>query len=253
VAGRYDNINIYSVPTTINIDGLDILLLPWITKDNEKESFNAINSTPAQICLGHLELNGFEMYKGMPSDHGYDHGLFSRFDNVISGHYHHRSIRGNIVYMGAFTEHIWSDYNDPRGFAVLDTETRDLSFVDNPHGVFGMVLYDDTVEHTDILDQDYSWVNNRYIRVVCANKTNPYTFDLLLDKIYKEAPADLSIIEDISSFTDNDPEAELDQAQDTGTILDSYISSLTLPVENDKIKAYMHGVYLEALSLESIE
>lgn len=256
VAGRYANIDIYSTPATITIDGTDILLLPWITPANEEQSINAIKTTKAQICLAHLDLAGFEMYKGMVSDHGTDIALFDRFDRVITGHYHHRSVRGNITYMGAFTEHIWSDYNDPRGFAVLDTETRVLDFVDNPFGVFAMVGYDD-VKNTDIIDQinatDYSYLKDRYVRVVCANKTNPYAFDMLMDKIYKEMPADISIVEDISSFTDNDPEAELNEAQDTGTLLDTYISSLTLPVEPDIIKTYMHNVYLEAVSLESIE
>jgi DNA repair exonuclease SbcCD nuclease subunit len=256
VAGKYHNIDIYSVPTNITIDGTDLLLLPWITPDNEEYAINAIKTTKAQICLAHLDLAGFEMYKGMVSDHGTDISLFDGFDRVVTGHYHHRSTHGNITYMGAFTEHIWSDYNDPRGFAILDTETRILDFVDNPFGVFAMVGYDD-VKYPDIIDKinstDYSYLKDRYVRVVCANKTNPYAFDLLLDKLYKEMPVDISIIEDISAFTDNDPDGEIDQAQDTVTILDGYINSLTLPVENDRIRQYMHNVYQEAIALESIE
>jgi hypothetical protein len=76
---------------------------------------------------------------------------------------------------------------------------------------------------------------------------------VLLDKLYKEQATDISIVEDINSFTDNNSEDLVDEAQDTLTILDNYISGLTLPVESDRMKHYMREIYTEALSLESIE
>ena len=54
-------------------------------------------------------------------------------------------------------------------------------------------------------------------------------------------------------FTDTNPDELIDQAQDTPTILDSYISGLTLPVETDKMKTYMRKLYVEALTLENVE
>ena len=67
---RYDNVIEYSEPTEINIDGLDILLVPWICKDNEEKTWSIIEETKAQVCFGHLELTGFQMYKGMPNYEG---------------------------------------------------------------------------------------------------------------------------------------------------------------------------------------
>lgn len=256
VGNRYPNIKTYSTPTTIEIYGTEFFLLPWITKANEKQSYEAIENTKSAICCGHLELDGFEMQKGLLSDHGWNHQVFKRFDSVFTGHYHHRSSRDNVHYIGALCEHIWSDYNDPRGFITFDTQTRAVEFHRNPFRIFHMVAYDD-VKNPDILEKinatDYSKYKDCYVKVVCVNKTNPYAFDVLLDKLYKEQAADISIVEDINSFTDNNSEDLVDEAQDTLTILDNYISGLTLPVESDRMKHYMREIYTEALSLENIE
>lgn len=256
VSGRYRNIKTYTTPTTITIDGFDFFLLPWITKEAEKDCYDAVEKSTASVCIAHLELDGFEMQKGMLSDHGWNHKLFGRFDYVFTGHYHHRSSRDNIHYIGALCEHIWSDYNDPRGFVVFDTESRDLWFYRNPFRIFHMVAYDD-VKNPDIIEKinatDYSKYKDCYVKIVCVNKNNPYAFDMLLDKLYKEQPADISIVEDVNSFIDNNVDDLVDEAQDTLTILDNYIQGLTLPVESDKMKHYMREIYAEALSLENIE
>ena len=60
-------------------------------------------------------------------------------------------------------------------------------------------------------------------------------------------------VEDISSFKDNDETAEIDQAEDTVTILKKYIEGLTLPVDSARMKTYMHDVYQEAISLENVD
>ena len=256
VSDRYNNVKTYSKPTTLEIDGCSILLLPWITKEAEKECYEMVENSKASICVAHLELDGFEMQKGMLSDHGWNHQIFRRFDSVFTGHYHHRSSRDNIHYIGAFCEHIWSDYNDPRGFVVFDTQSRDTVFHRNPFRIFHMVAYDD-VKNVDILEKinatDYSKYKDCYVKIVCVNKNNPYAFDMLLDKLYQAQAADISIVEDVNSFIDNNIDEAVDEAQDTITILDNYISGLTLPIESDKMKHYMREIYTEALSLENIE
>jgi hypothetical protein len=85
-----------------------------------------------------------------------------------------------------------------------------------------------------------------------VNKSNPYAFDLLFDSLYKAGPLDIQIVEDASVLIDNEDDMEVDEAEDTSTILRKYIAGLTLPVDNDKMKNFMLDIYNEALQVETV-
>ena len=124
---EYDNVIEYEAPEDIEIDGCKILILPWICPGNHQESMTAIKATKAQVVMSHLELKGFEFMRGHFMHEGMDHTIFDKFDLVCSGHYHHKSTEGNINYLGTPYELTWQDYEDPKGFHVFDTETRELT------------------------------------------------------------------------------------------------------------------------------
>ena len=255
VAGKYRYIHTHSVPRVINIDGLDIQIMPWITDSNREEALEAIKHPKASILMGHLELNGFTMHRGLISDHGLDRKLFENFDAVYSGHYHHRSTVGNITYIGAFGEYTWHDYGDPRGFSTLDSRNKKLEFIQNPHKMFRLAKYDD-VANPEIIEKiqntDFSKYKDTYVKLVVVNKSNPYAFDLLFDSIYKAGPLDIQIVEDPSVLLDSEDAEEIDEAEDTVTILRKYIDGLTLPLDSGKMKNFMIDVYNEALQVETV-
>ena len=87
--------------------------------------------------------------------------LFRRFDIVMSGHFHHKSDDGQIYYLGTPYEIYWNDYEDPRGFHIFDTETRELERIVNPYRIFEKVYYDDTT--TDYTDYDMSKLKDMYV------------------------------------------------------------------------------------------
>lgn len=249
VGNRYSNIKIYSTPTNVTFDGTDILLLPWITDSNKEIAIEAINHTPASILLGHLDLQGFEELKGRVSDHGMDPVLFQKFAAVYSGHFHHPSIRDNIHYLGAFTEHSWADYNDPRGFHILDTTTGETTFFQNPYVMFRMIAYDDRQPEA-MNNMDFSGLMNTYVKVICSSKNDLYAFENFLDRLYKSNPHNITVVEDVNNYIDTTSEDVIDGAQDTPSLLSSFIDGLTLSVNADKLKKLMFGIHSEALTMD---
>ena len=108
VLGYYkDNVYICMNPLVANMGGLDIGFLPWVTVDNYAKSLDFINTCKAPVLMSHLELKGFEMMKGMPvAAHGMDATMFARFEMVLSGHYHTKSSKDNIHYLGTQYEDV---------------------------------------------------------------------------------------------------------------------------------------------------
>ena len=47
-------------------------------------------------------------------------------------------------------------------------------------------------------------------------------------------------------------EEQIDEAEDTVTILRKYIDGLTIPIDSSRMKRFMIGVYSEALQVETV-
>ena len=245
-------VHIYEEPTEVDFDGLKCLMMPWICDETREQSLKAIQDTKAQILFGHLEVKGFEMHIGSFSREGVDANLFQKFDMAMSGHFHHKSDNGNIYYLGNPYQITWSDYKDPRGFHIFDTETRELEFILNPLEMFHKIYYDDdkmTLE--SIQNEDYSKYKDCYVKVVVVKKNNPFWFDTLIDKLYKEDVGDISVVENFDEDFLMGDENLIDEAEDTMTILSKYVNSLN--IDNKKeLDSLMQSLYTESLSVETV-
>ena len=205
--------------------------------------------------MGHFEIEGFAMYKGMESHEGLARNIFDKFDLVFSGHYHHKSSNGGIYYLGNPYELTWSDYNDPRGFHLFDTNTRELEFVRNPNSIFYKINYDDTVQDALKLytNMELDGYKDTYVKVIVANKTNPFLFDMFLNNLYKCSPIDVSIVEDIIDLTEGVDDDIISNAEDTLTLLSKYVDNIESPdIDNTKLKNILKSLYVEALNLENV-
>lgn len=245
-------VRVYSEPADIDLDGTKVTLLPWVCSGNYEQCMNHVQETDSQILFGHLELAGFEMYRGVSNDHGMDAKLFDKFDMVMSGHYHHKSSRGNIHYLGTPYEMTWSDYNDPRGFHIFDTETRELEFIQNPYTMFQKWFYDDIKwnDHTHIDGFDFASVKDTYVKVIIKNKTNPYWFDMYIERLEKAGAIDIQVVDDNLNLQLEDDGDIIDEAEDTLTILKNYAGTINSSVDNNELNKFLSDLYVEALTVE---
>lgn len=251
---HYDNINVFIDAVEKNYDGLNVALVPWINASNYEKTIDFINTTKCEIALGHFEISGFEMDRGNISHEGLDRKIFDKFDMVMSGHFHHRSSNGTIYYLGNQYEITWADWNDPRGFHIFDTETRELTFIENPYRIFHKIIYDDSINDFQYWNNfDYSKYTDTYVKIVVVTKNNPYMFDQVLDNLQKVSVADISIVEDYTENVLEDDEELVDQAEDTMTILNKYIDSIAVNVEPNRLKSIIRELYVESLNFETAD
>ena len=250
VDGRHKNITVYEKSTEVEFDGCKILFVPWINTENMSHTMKMLQTSDAQICMGHLELNGFEMQKGMYMDHGWDKQEFRKFDTVMSGHYHHKSDDGQVYYLGTPYEIYWNDWEDPKGFHIFDTETRELERIVNPYNIFSKIYYDDTVSTFDD-DHDMSVYKNKYVKLVVVNKKDLFQFDRFVDKLLAADCHDVKIVEDFSEMdASNVSDDIVENSEDTMTLLEKYIDELPVDLSKDRLKNTMRTLYTEAQDLE---
>ena len=251
--GHYENVQAYPNPTTITLDGTNIDLLPWINSENYDMMMEFIKKSKSQIGLGHLEVDGFAMYKGYVSGQGLPKSLFNRYEVLCSGHYHHKSSKDNIHYLGAPYEITWNDFDDPRGFHIFDTQTRELKFIRNKFRLFEKIYYDD--ENTDYSQIDTKYYKDKIVKLIVENKNNTGNYESFVERLYKSELADLIILEDLSEYSmrySDDEEEDL-EVGNTSTFLDEYVDSIpdgnVKEDERHKVKKLLQVIYDEALNI----
>ena len=125
-----NNFKVYTGPEVVEFDETPILLMPWINANNYNASMDALKNAQSDILMGHLEVAGFAMTgQGMVSADGWEKEHFKRFETVFSGHFHLKNDDGQLFYLGTPYEIYWNDCDDPKGFHIYDTDTKELAVI----------------------------------------------------------------------------------------------------------------------------
>jgi DNA repair exonuclease SbcCD nuclease subunit len=96
----------------------DVSIAPWLIGDD----YQKIARMESRYMFGHFELPNFMMNArvAMPDVGGIQENHFGNFEQVFSGHFHHRQFRKNITYIGNCFPHNYSDAGDSaRGVMIL--------------------------------------------------------------------------------------------------------------------------------------
>jgi len=248
------NIHLYEdTPEVINFDGLNVMMTPWIAPDKYAESLRIISRAKADFLMGHLPLQGAEMLDDVYCDDGIERKHFKRFERVFSGHFHKQQDDGHIRYLGAPYEITWNDYASKKGFHILDTETREVEFFQNPNRLFKKIFYDDSQHCDDMINMDITEYEESYVKIFVLQKNDFYTFVRFIDRCYNEGNfLELKIIED---FSDLDPNQIADDivsvGEDTMTLLNKYVEEIESQALNkNKLIRLLKNLYTEACEVE---
>lgn len=121
--------NLTIVDKNLTIDAFDkrLLFVPW-NSEIPDEKFDYI--------FGHFEIINFKMNNFKICDHGLQsNDLLSRSMNIYSGHFHTRSSKtysgGSINYVGNTFSHDFNDYQNVKGYYILDIEDGTHEFYEN--------------------------------------------------------------------------------------------------------------------------
>ncbi len=239
--GGYD-IDVIDEPTTRSYDGTDILFLPWICDENYDRTLRSITESTAPVCMGHLELNGFEAHPGHVMQTGTDISMFKKFTKVFSGHYHTKSNMGNCYYLGNPYQLYWNDYGQKRGFHVFDTETLRTTFYRNPFDTFHKLYYNGGA----VLPSEEE-IKGTFVKLIVEDKGDYAKFDYYVRKLQDIGLADLKIVEDLS--VELEEGSSVVETEDTMTLLENYIDEIDLKVSKNNIKDVMRSLYMEASEL----
>ena len=243
------HVTVYDEPCEVSLtDDHKVVFLPWICDDNEKQTKELIEKTRTKVAFGHLHIQGAEHIKGSVSFDGHSPKMFRAFQHVFTGHFHHRSTTENITYLGNPYEITWSDYNDPRGFHIYDTETMEVEFIPNPYSMFYKIYYND--EKNDY--GDLSKYENCYVKIIIENRNNSYLFQILMDKLVDVGVGHISVVDNLFDIEDMGDDIEnMEDVEDTMSIIKSCVDGLQ--IENkESLNLLMQNLYNEALTVETI-
>ena len=103
------------------------------------------------------------------------------------------------------------------------------------------------------LENQIKDLKDKYVKLIVVNKKDLYMFDKFVDQVLTESKAhDVKIIEDFSDLKAENVKNEIiENAQDTVTLLDSYVDELDVNnLDKNRLKTMLKGLYVEASNME---
>lgn len=238
---------VHDKPSTRVFNKKKIDFVPWICSSNKEEIDDFIKKSKSSVLLGHFEFSGFLMYKNQMARSGISTKGLQKYHTVLSGHYHTRSTQDNISYLGCPLDITWADYDDPKGFHVMDLNTLELEFIRNPIELHREIIYNDLINIEETLES----CKDKIVRVICKEDYKPYEFQLFLDKLSK-----ISLDYKISDYT---KVVSLDESIDIHDpkvidLLDIFKKSIGINDEDEllniRINEILTDIYNEAIRLK---
>ena len=170
---EHDKTTVITHPTVLN----NILMLPYLFDPEDLKNSNC------DYCMGHFDIIGFEMNSGGSTSLYAKLNMadFSRFKKILSGHYHVRSIQGNIEYLGAPMQFTFNEINQTLGFYVFDDSSGKTDFIEFTDYPKHVIIKDDV----DLSTVD---IKGNNIKVVFTNDYGIERNSQIINNVWNKEP-----------------------------------------------------------------
>ena len=242
VTKAFDKVHLIEKYEVIEFDGLSVGFISWISPEIHSDALKWIMSLDAQYLCGHFEINSFEIIKGVVCSKGIDCAIFERFDKVFSGHFHIRATNGTIQYIGNPYQTNWGEYGYPKGFAVFDTRSKSVEFVDNTTSSYEVLTYDDDIEIGLFDKEKYS---GKIVRVIVNGCKNKKKLEVILDAI-GQVSYSLEVIENKEVIVSDDNQESI--PSDTVQLIQQFLETCKIDhLDKNQLTEIILGIYSEAV------
>lgn len=177
-----DRHTIITEPRVLLLDDCDICFLPYVTECDRKplrEYFEKLDTTRPRVVLSHNDISGIQLGP-VVSKAGFSiEEIESACDLFINGHLHNgQSITDKIINLGNLTG---KDFGEDASkyehkIAILDTQTLEISYVENPYAFNFYKIQLDSENDLKLLQ---NLKNNAVVSLKCVNTLIEPTRQLL--------------------------------------------------------------------------
>lgn len=227
-------------PLLIKAGSKVISMIPWGTP---------IDMIPrTDICVGHFEINTFNMNSFKVCEHGVDSkSLLEKAPLVISGHFHSRCFRnynqGTIAYVGSPYQQNFGDVDQERGIYILNLETNEFEFFENTKSPKHIKVY---LSKLKSKEQDSAFltkqVPNNLVSFVVDEEIESEKMTLLASKIQSLNPKVLRIDYKQTITASNEATGGTYTMVDVEKTIEDFVNSMDVQ-HKEEICSYLTELY----------
>jgi DNA repair exonuclease SbcCD nuclease subunit len=238
---RVDNLTVIEgglvkvIRTPTKIDNID--LIPWITKENVNDIQTFILGSNSKFCVGHFEFNNFpyDKFRMAEVQEKLSRSHFGTYNKVFSGHYHIKSEKENIIYIGTPHQLTWIDVDTDKYIYILDTESNDIIQLHTNNRIYHQFNIEDLIVYKDKI------TNNR-IKIFYDEDIDKKLLIDIQTQVQQLNPDQLQFIKKSSNKKKEQSSVKIDESKNLLDLILDYIKNIN-PANKEKIEFLMKKIY----------
>lgn len=237
--------NVIIVDRPMIWEPLNMLMVPWICKENRDEIIPLLETTDAKMVMGHFEIKGARMESGI-CDSGIPMSEFERFGMVFSGHFHIKERYGNIEYVGTPYQMNWGDLKaTEKGFHIFND--FGMEFIENTTDIFLQINYTDKFDYEMYLRQHE--LENKFVKVIVVDREDTARFERFMMELEDSKCAKLVVQEPFENRDHEnssiDTTGDITETESTSDLLKDYIVEV-YPERKEPVDKLMQRILSQA-------